>query len=255
MTISYGYHPPMPRLGTVVLLCSIAAAPLAAQNPAPRPVWVNLKSGVYHCPGSDAYGANSTGEYMSEAAAVARGYAPSGGRRCNEAAASPLVDDPGAPRPVPTMLPDSGPPVPKAGLADCVVTMLKDGDTIQCKEQGAVRLIGIDTPERDQVPWGTAATAGMAALLPVGATVQLSLDQEPRDRYHRLLAYAWYHGASVNWLMIRQGWAVSVRYPPNTRYADLFDNAESRARTEERGLWRVDGFACRPKDHRDGKCQ
>jgi len=171
------------------------------------------------------------------------------------AAAQQPAPAPTGPRaPIPTLLPDSGPPTPAAGLADCVVLVLKDGDTIQCKVQGAVRLIGIDTPERDQVPFGTAATAGMAALLPAGVTVQLTLDKEPRDRYGRLLAYAWYQGASVNWLMIRQGWAVSVRYPPNLRYADLFDTAESRAHTEQRGLWRIDGFSCRPSKHRAKQC-
>ena len=155
---------------------------------------------------------------------------------------------------LPTFLPDTGPDVPAAGLKDCVIVMLKDGDTIQCKVQGAVRLIGIDTPERDQAPFGTAATAGMAALLPKGVTVQISTDSTLRDRYGRLLAYAWYQQTSVNWLMIRQGWAVSVRYPPNTRYANLFDAAEERARAEQRGLWRVGGFSCLPGAHRANKC-
>ena len=155
---------------------------------------------------------------------------------------------------LPTFLPDSGPRVPTAGLKDCLVVVLKDGDTIQCKMQGPVRLIGIDTPERDQAPFGTAATAGMAALLPKGVTIQISTDSTLRDRYGRLLAYAWYQHTSINWLMIRQGWAVSVRYPPNTRFADLFDAAEARARAEQRGLWRVGGFSCLPGAHRANKC-
>jgi micrococcal nuclease len=144
--------------------------------------------------------------------------------------------------------------MPTVGLTNCVVLVLKDGDTIECKAQGPVRLIGIDTPERDQMPFGTAATAGMAALLPAGATVRLSPDKTQRDRFGRILAYVWYEGASVNWLMIRQGWAVSLRYPPDTRYADWFDKAEARAHAEQRGLWRVDGFYCRPRDHRAGRC-
>jgi micrococcal nuclease len=172
-------------------------------------------------------------------------------------AAAPLAAQkatPSAGKLLPDFLPDSGPSVPASGLKDCVVVTLKDGDSLQCKAQGAVRLIGIDTPERDQVPFGTAATAGMAALLPAGVTIQISTDTSLRDRYGRLLAYAWFDGQSVNWLMIRQGWAVSVRYPPNTRYAALFDVAERWAAAEERGLWRVGGFSCRPNDHRARKC-
>ena len=75
-----------------------------------------------------------------------------------------------------------------------------------------------------------------------------------RSRYGRLLAYVWYRGESINWLMVRLGWAVSVRYPPNLRYAGIFDDAEARAAAEERGLWRVEGFSCRPADHRAQRC-
>ena len=244
------------RIVALALLAACSVGTAAAQQPAPaaKPVWVNLKSGVYHCPGTEHYGTTSSGEFLPEATAIGRGYSPNGGRRCGEAAATPSLDTSGVVRPVPTLLPDSGPPMPTAGLTDCVVLVLKDGDTIECKAQGPVRLIGIDTPERDQMPFGTAATAGMAALLPAGATVRLSPDKTQRDRYGRILAYAWYEGASVNWLMIRQGWAVSLRYPPDTRYADWFDKAEARAHAEQRGLWRVDGFYCRPRDHRAGKC-
>lgn len=170
---------------------------------------------------------------------------------------APLPAQVGAPAPatvLPSFIRDTGPDVPAAGLKDCIVVTLKDGDSIQCKAQGAVRLIGIDTPERDQAPFGTAATAGMAALLPKGVTIQISTDSALRDRYGRMLAYAWYQGTSVNWLMIRQGWAVSVRYPPNTRYAELFDAAEGKAKAEQRGLWRVGGFSCLPGAHRANKC-
>jgi hypothetical protein len=44
-------------------------------------VWVNLRSGVYHQPGSPAYGRTKQGEYMTEAEARARGYRPAGGQR------------------------------------------------------------------------------------------------------------------------------------------------------------------------------
>jgi endonuclease YncB( thermonuclease family) len=248
--------PHLLRIAALTLLTAFSAGTAAAQQTASsaKPVWVNLKSGVYHCPGTEHYGTTTNGEYLPEATAIGRGFSPNGGRRCSEAAASPSMDAAGAARPVPTLLPDSGPPMPTTGLSDCKVLVLKDGDTIQCQAQGAVRLIGIDTPERDQVPFGTAATAGMAALLPAGATVQLSPDKSQRDRYGRILAYAWYQGASVNWLMIRQGWAVSLRYPPDTGYADWFDRAEARAVAEQRGLWRVGGFSCRPSKHRAKLC-
>ena len=234
---------------TILLLVALTATAKAQETvSAAKPVWVNLGSGVYHCPGTEHYGKTSRGEYLPEATALAQGYKPNGGQRCTTP--EPIA----AGEPLTMLLPDSGPQAPATGLTDCLVLVLKDGDTIQCQAQGPVRLIGIDTPERDQVPFGTAATAGMAALIPAGATVQISMDKTARDRFGRLLGYAWYDGASVNWLMIRLGWAVSVKYPPNTRYAEWFDRAEARAKGEQRGLWRVGGFSCRPSRHRAGQC-
>jgi micrococcal nuclease len=129
-----------------------------------------------------------------------------------------------------------------------------DGDSIECRGLGSVRLIGVDSPESDQEPFGTAASAGLASLAPVGTTLQLEQDVEARDRYNRFLAYAWIGESMLNWLLVRQGWAVALRFPPNTRYADRFDAAEQAASTERRGLWSVDGFRCRPVDKRRGAC-
>jgi len=46
-------------------------------------VWVNTKSGVYHCPGTRWYGATKNGEYTSETQARAAGDRPAYGRSCS----------------------------------------------------------------------------------------------------------------------------------------------------------------------------
>jgi hypothetical protein len=95
----------------VVLLCIILLVPRAipaqqAQSaPAPNPqaarakpaappessatqgnpdakVWVNTKSGVYHCPGTHWYGTTKSGEYMKQSEAQQKGFRPAYYRSC-----------------------------------------------------------------------------------------------------------------------------------------------------------------------------
>ncbi len=243
---------------SVVLFLAIPCLtrPAAAQRPpdGPTHVWVNLSSKVYHCPGGEYYGRTKRGEYLTEPEARQRGYRPNGGRLCFP---EPAAEVPG--RPAGTgagrgLLPEAGPSTPSRFDAECVVARIKDGDTIECRDQGSVRLIGMDTPEGDQEPFGTAATAAMASLLPVGSTLQLEYDKELRDRNGRLLAYLWLDGEMLNWALVRLGWAVTLTFPPNVRYAERFAAAESAAEREGRGLWAVRGFDCRPADRRRKAC-
>ena len=152
------------------------------------------------------------------------------------------------------LLPDTAPAKPDGPLSTCELVRIVDGDTIECRGLGNVRLIGVDSPESDQEPFGTAASAGLASLAPVGTMLLLEPDREARDRYNRLLAYAWTGESMLNWLLVRRGWAVTLRFPPNTRYAERLEAAEHAAKTEGRGLWSVNGFRCRPADKRRGAC-
>jgi hypothetical protein len=45
-------------------------------------VWVNINSGVYHCPGTRWYGTTKQGEYMTRAEAQKKGYRPAYGKVC-----------------------------------------------------------------------------------------------------------------------------------------------------------------------------
>ncbi|MFZ0314913.1 MAG: hypothetical protein WAL85_19580 [Candidatus Korobacteraceae bacterium] len=54
----------------------------ATQGNPEAKVWVNTKSGVYHCPGTHWYGATKSGEYMKQSEAQQKGFRPAYYRPC-----------------------------------------------------------------------------------------------------------------------------------------------------------------------------
>ena len=149
---------------------------------------------------------------------------------------------------------DSGPRTPVRPTTECVVTHITDGDTLDCRNVGRVRLIGIDAPETNQKPFGAASTTALKTLLPVGTRAQLEYDVEAHDQYGRTLGYVWSNGRMVNWLLVRNGWVVLLTVPPNVQYVNDFRTGQQRAHAEQLGLWRVSGFDCLPADHRRKRC-
>jgi micrococcal nuclease len=144
----------------------------------------------------------------------------------------------------------SRPPAPSATTvvaSNAVVTHIDDGDTIDVRVGATterVRLIGIDTPEtkKPNTPiqcFGPEASAFTAAFLPIGTAVRLERDVEPRDPYHRLLAYVYRatDGAFVNMELARGGYARHLSIAPNTAHADELASAVDAARAAGRGLW------------------
>ena len=145
-------------------------------------------------------------------------------------------------------------PGPIRETEPCTIARIVDGDTLLCDGGLRVRLIGIDTPELSQAPFGVQARDVLARLAPIGSSVLLERDVELVDRYDRRLAYVWRDGVLVNWQMVRGGWAVLLTYPPNVQYVPHLEEAQRRAREAGAGLWASGGFECRPADRRGGRC-
>jgi micrococcal nuclease len=133
---------------------------------------------------------------------------------------------------------------PADALVTVTVTRVVDGDTIHVDLDGVdttIRLIGIDTPERDgpythDECFGRKASAYTERLL-AGRAVQLEFDVERTDRYDRTLAYVWLNGRLFDERIIADGYAVVATFPPNLKYVDRFLAAQREARDSGRGLW------------------
>lgn len=126
------------------------------------------------------------------------------------------------------------------------VTRVVDGDTFKIAvgagKEDTVRLIGVDTPESVKPgspvePYGIEASDFAKELL-TDQTVCLEWDVEERDRYGRLLAYAYLaDGTFVNERLLAEGYATVLTIPPNVKHADRFVEVQREARDAGRGLW------------------
>jgi micrococcal nuclease len=153
-------------------------------------------------------------------------------------------------KPLACAAPQPGAP-PQSG---CVVSRVVDGDTFYCQDGQKVRLIGVDSPEHEQHPFGDQARHALLQLIPPGTAVLLQRDVTPTDRYGRVLAYVWNGSTLVNEAMVQDGWAVLYTVPPNVKYAERLERAQKQARARRTGLWSGSGFRCLPSDFRRGRC-
>ncbi len=135
------------------------------------------------------------------------------------------------------------------------VTRVVDGDTFVIENGEKIRLIGIDTPEsrinkklvRDakkskQKKEVVKEMGKQAALftrkLLKDQKVRLEYDVQPRDKYGRILAYAYLEdGRFVNAEIMKAGFAQTMSIPPNLKYQGLFQDLQKQAREARKGLW------------------
>ncbi|MBI4369532.1 MAG: thermonuclease family protein [Elusimicrobia bacterium] len=119
-----------------------------------------------------------------------------------------------------------------------LVERVIDGDTFVLKDNITVRLLGIDTPEKERPYFEEAAQAARRML--EGKKVRLEYDIEIADRYGRLLAYVYLpDGTFVNARLLEMGMAGVYSRAPNVKHADAFLTAQRKAREGKAGLWGI----------------
>lgn len=148
--------------------------------------------------------------------------------------------------------------IPVNNFQRATVSRHVDGDTIHVNIDGRdykLRMIGVDTPETKHPNkpvqyFGKEASAYTARTIPVGYTVWLQKDVSNTDRYGRLLRYVWLKQPAtdnpteqeisdnmLNAMLIANGYGAPSTYPPDVKYADLFNRLSQNARNGRWGLW------------------
>lgn len=122
------------------------------------------------------------------------------------------------------------------------ITQIIDGDTFIVNNKTTIRLIGINSPEKDQC-FHSQSRQAVAKFLK-DKSVYLEKEITGQDEYARLLRYAFIPAAGdrednlfVNDYIVRQGWAQAMPSAPNSRYRDLLYAAQEEAINHNRGLW------------------
>jgi len=129
------------------------------------------------------------------------------------------------------------------------VNKVIDGDTIVLESGEVVRYIGIDTPETNESNNDCFAQEAwdINRELVEGKEIKLKKDISDKDKYGRLLRYVWVDDIFVNEYLIKEGYALSAKYSPDTKYTEQFDNFEEQAEENNLGLWsscQINGIIC-----------
>lgn len=125
-----------------------------------------------------------------------------------------------------------------------------DGDTIELSDGRKVRFLSMDTPEtvKPNTPvmcYGPEAKT-VSKNLVEHKTIYISFDKEKVDRYNRDLRFLYLNEIdaqnqdylkSVNAELVREGFARSISYSPNTLAKKDFDVLMQKAQSQKLGLW------------------
>ena len=124
------------------------------------------------------------------------------------------------------------------------IKYIHDGDTLHLKDGRKVRLIGINTPEVARgksaaEPFAAEASNALKTLFKDKKSISLIYGEEKYDRYQRLLAHGFTeNGENIQAVLLTQGYARAITFPPNTHFSGCYLQQERKARCKKAGLWK-----------------
>ncbi|WP_052410170.1 thermonuclease family protein [Paenibacillus durus] len=133
-------------------------------------------------------------------------------------------------------------------LYETVIQKVVDGDTVHLKDKvlgtTKVRLLSIDAPETNfsgesQGDIAIESAAYLQSLLPRGTKVKLSVGEEEKDRYGRLLAHIYKDDVDINEEMLKKGHAVTYFIWPNITKLEQYQKTMLQAKNTKLGMWKT----------------
>lgn len=148
-------------------------------------------------------------------------------------------------------------PMQSSSFVKATVTRVVDGDTMDVRyEDGSnqrIRFIGVNTPETKHPTKGVEFYGQEASEYTKNSLsnkeVYLQKDVSDTDQYGRGLRYIWLEVPSdesneqeirskmFNAILVLNGYANVMTYPPDVKYADYFKAFQAEAKASNTGLW------------------
>ena len=120
------------------------------------------------------------------------------------------------------------------------IVRIVDGDTFEVNSSQQVRLLCINTPERNKEYYSEAKDF---LLKFEGKEGEILRDKEDVDRYERKLRYLFYNDMLINQEIIEEGFA-HVYLCQGLGYEEEMEKAQQVARKQEKGLWKKSDSQC-----------
>lgn len=99
-----------------------------------------------------------------------------------------------------------------------------------------LRLVGIDTPDLQQRPWGEDAKERLEEMIRKSQVI-VEYDVEAKDKIGRSLAYVWKDRELLNEKLVAEGQALFAPRSPNHKYDLRLERAQEWARLMGHGIW------------------